>query len=58
MSAHARTAIVTGAGKRVGAVIAAALIADGWRVVAHVRRDGDAVPDGAVKVVADLAEAH
>jgi len=51
-----RTAIVTGAGKRVGAVIARALLADGWCVVAHVRHDGDAVPDGAVKVVADLAD--
>jgi NAD(P)-dependent dehydrogenase (short-subunit alcohol dehydrogenase family) len=51
-----RTAIVTGAGKRVGAEIARALIADGWRVVAHVRRDEDSVPDGAVKVVADLAD--
>jgi NAD(P)-dependent dehydrogenase (short-subunit alcohol dehydrogenase family) len=51
-----RTAIVTGAGKRVGAVIADALLADGWTVVAQVRRDGDSVPDGAVKVVADLAD--
>ena len=51
-----RTAIVTGAGKRVGAVIASALVADGWRVVAHVRRDGDTIADGAVKVVADLAD--
>jgi NAD(P)-dependent dehydrogenase (short-subunit alcohol dehydrogenase family) len=51
-----RTAIVTGAGKRVGALIAAALVADGWAVVAHVRRDGDDVPDGAAKVVADLAD--
>ena len=52
-----RTAIVTGAGKRVGAVIAEALITDGWQVVAHVRRDSDAAPDGAVKVVADLGDA-
>ena len=52
-----RTAIVTGAGKRVGALIAGALVADGWAVVAHVRRNGDAVPGGAVKVVADLADA-
>jgi len=48
---------VTGGGKRVGAGIVAALIADGWRVVAHVHREHDAVPDGALKVVADLAEA-
>jgi NAD(P)-dependent dehydrogenase (short-subunit alcohol dehydrogenase family) len=52
-----RTAIVTGAGKRVGRAIAEALLADGWTVVAHVRRDGDAVPDGAIAVAADLAEA-
>jgi NAD(P)-dependent dehydrogenase (short-subunit alcohol dehydrogenase family) len=51
-----RTAIVTGAGKRVGAAIAAGLIADGWCVVAHVHHDGDPVPDGAVKVVADLTD--
>ena len=51
-----QTAIVTGAGKRVGAEIARALIADGWTVLAHVRSDEDDVPDGAVKVVADLAD--
>jgi len=41
---QARTAIVTGAGKRVGAEIARALVADGWRVVAHVHHDDDKVP--------------
>lgn len=51
-----RTAIVTGAGKRVGAFIAASLVADGWAVVAHVRREDDAVPEGAIKAVADLAD--
>jgi NAD(P)-dependent dehydrogenase (short-subunit alcohol dehydrogenase family) len=51
-----RTAIVTGAGKRVGREIAAALLADGWAVVAHVHRDSDDVPEGAVKAVADLAD--
>ena len=51
-----RTAIVTGAGKRVGAVIAAGLIADGWTVVAHVHHDGDDVPAGAVKVIAELTD--
>jgi NAD(P)-dependent dehydrogenase (short-subunit alcohol dehydrogenase family) len=51
-----RTAIVTGAGKRVGAEIAAALLADGWAVLAHVHHDGDEVPAGATKVVADLAD--
>ena len=51
-----RTAIVTGAGKRVGAAIAAALVADGWTVVAHVHHANDPVPAGAEKVVADLAD--
>jgi NAD(P)-dependent dehydrogenase (short-subunit alcohol dehydrogenase family) len=50
----ARTAIVTGGGKRVGRAIAAALLDDGWRVLAHVHRDSDDVPDGATKVVANL----
>lgn len=50
-----RTAIVTGAGKRIGKVIAEALVADGWAVVAHVRREEDTVPDGTIKVVAELA---
>jgi len=50
-----KTAIVTGGGKRVGAGIVAALVADGWRVVAHVHDGADSVPDGAIKVVADLA---
>jgi NAD(P)-dependent dehydrogenase (short-subunit alcohol dehydrogenase family) len=51
-----RTAIVTGAGKRVGRVIAAALLDDGWKVVAHVHRESDSVPQGATKAVADLEE--
>lgn len=51
-----RTAIVTGAGKRVGGQIARALLADGWTVVAHVHHDEDETPDEAVKVVADLAD--
>jgi NAD(P)-dependent dehydrogenase (short-subunit alcohol dehydrogenase family) len=50
-----RTAIVTGAGKRVGRAIAQALLGDGWAVVAHIHHDGDDVPDGAVAVAADLA---
>ena len=54
---RAATAIVTGGGKRVGAAIVAALLGDGWRVVAHVHHDEDSVPEGAIKVVADLAEA-
>jgi NAD(P)-dependent dehydrogenase (short-subunit alcohol dehydrogenase family) len=52
-----RTAIVTGAGKRVGAEIARALLADGWTVIAHVHHASDQVPEGAAKVVADFAEA-
>jgi len=52
-----RTAIVTGAGKRVGRAIAEALLADGWAVVAHVHHDGDGVPEGALAVAADLSEA-
>lgn len=56
MQAHERTAIVTGAGKRVGAVIAAELLADGWSVVAHVHHGDDVVPDGATKVVAELTD--
>jgi NAD(P)-dependent dehydrogenase (short-subunit alcohol dehydrogenase family) len=52
-----RTAIVTGAGKRVGASIAQALLDDGWTVIAHVHHDEDQVAAGAVKVVADLAGA-
>lgn len=51
-----RTAIVTGAGKRVGAALAAALAADGWTVLAHVRRAGDSVPAGTIAVAAELAE--
>lgn len=52
-----RTAIVTGAGKRVGFEIAQALLADGWNVVAHVHHADDEVPEGAVKAVADLSDA-
>ena len=51
-----RTAIVTGAGKRVGAHIAEALLAQGWGVVAHVRRLEDRVPPGAAHAVADLGD--
>ena len=51
-----RTAIVTGAGKRVGAEIAAGLVADGWTVLAHVHHDEDTVPEGTVKVAAELGE--
>lgn len=56
MQNQARTAIVTGAGKRVGAVVAAELLADGWTVLAHVHHANDVVPAGATKVVADLVD--
>jgi NAD(P)-dependent dehydrogenase (short-subunit alcohol dehydrogenase family) len=56
MGMSEKIAIVTGGGKRVGAAIVGALLADGWVVVAHVHHDGDAVHEGAVKVVADLAD--
>lgn len=58
MTNDPRTAIVTGAGKRVGAVIAAGLVADGWKVVAHVHHAGDDVPEGAIKAVAELADVN
>lgn len=57
MMKRGSTAIVTGGGKRVGEVIARALVDDGWTVIAHVHREEDPVPEGAGRVVADLAEA-
>jgi NAD(P)-dependent dehydrogenase (short-subunit alcohol dehydrogenase family) len=51
-----KVAIVTGAGKRVGRILAEGLLADGWRVVVHVREPGDDVPSGALTVAADLAQ--
>lgn len=51
-----QSAIVTGAGKRVGAHIARALVGDGWEVFAHVRTEKDEVPAGAIRIVADLTE--
>ena len=56
MTTGQRTAIVTGAGKRVGADIARALIVDGWTVVAHAHNSADEIPEGAIAAVADLAE--
>ena len=55
-SASARSAIVTGAGKRVGAEIARALAEDDWTVIAHVHHNGDAVPENTHKAIADLAQ--
>ena len=56
MTTELRTAIVTGAGKRIGREIATALIGDGWRVIAHVHHLEDDVPDGSRKVVANLED--
>ena len=51
-----RTAIVTGAGKRVGREIAAALVEDGWSVIGHVHHASDELAAGVNKVVADLED--
>jgi NAD(P)-dependent dehydrogenase (short-subunit alcohol dehydrogenase family) len=51
-----RSAIVTGAGKRVGREIAAALSDDAWHVIAQVHHASDEVPEGATKIVANLEE--
>ena len=56
MTDELRTAIVTGAGKRIGREIAVALAKDGWCVIAHVHHLEDEVPKGATKVVADLQD--
>jgi NAD(P)-dependent dehydrogenase (short-subunit alcohol dehydrogenase family) len=56
MDRQARTAIVTGAGKRVGAAISRTLIDDGWTVIAHVHHERDDVPTGATKAIADLTD--
>jgi NAD(P)-dependent dehydrogenase (short-subunit alcohol dehydrogenase family) len=55
MDSRHSTAIVTGAAKRVGAVIARALLEDGWTVLAHVHDAGDTIADGMTRVAADLA---
>ena len=55
MTTDPRTAIVTGAAKRVGRAIAEALVADGWTVLAHCHHEDDEVPAGATRVAADLA---
>ncbi len=56
MTERQRTAIVTGAARRVGRAISEALLADGWRVVAQVRDEGDPVAEGATRVATDLAD--
>ncbi|HMI40240.1 MAG TPA: SDR family oxidoreductase [Sphingomicrobium sp.] len=57
MDSRNSTAIVTGAAKRVGAVVAEALQSDGWTVVAHVHHEGDTVGPGMTWVAADLGDA-
>lgn len=52
-----RTAIVTGAARRVGRALAAMLAENGWTVLAHVRSESDDAPPGTVKVAADLEDA-
>jgi NAD(P)-dependent dehydrogenase (short-subunit alcohol dehydrogenase family) len=51
-----RTAIVTGAGKRVGRKIAAALVEDGWSVIGHVHHASGDLPAGVTEAVADLED--
>ena len=55
---HQRTAIVTGAARRVGRALAARLVEDGWTVVAHVRAESDDGPPGSITVAADLEDEH
>jgi NAD(P)-dependent dehydrogenase (short-subunit alcohol dehydrogenase family) len=57
MATQPRTAIVTGAAKRVGRVIAEALLADGWTVITHAHDAHDEIPEGAIGVAADLTAA-
>jgi NAD(P)-dependent dehydrogenase (short-subunit alcohol dehydrogenase family) len=54
--AEDRTAIVTGAARRVGRAIAEGLLEAGWTVLAHVRKGSDGVPVGAAKVAVDLED--
>lgn len=54
---HQRTAIVTGAARRVGRALAAILVEKGWTVLAHVRAESDDGPPGTIKVTADLDDA-
>lgn len=56
MISEPATAIVTGARKRIGAVLARALLDRGWTVVAHVRSDGDEVQEGTIRAAADLRD--
>ena len=48
-----RTALVTGASSGIGRACAVALVSSGWRVLAGVRRPGDA-PEGTEEVLLDV----
>jgi NAD(P)-dependent dehydrogenase (short-subunit alcohol dehydrogenase family) len=52
-----RTALVTGASSGIGRACAVALVSSGWRVLAGVRRAGDA-PEGTEEVPLDVTEAE
>ncbi len=52
-----RTAIVTGASSGIGEACAARLARAGWRVLAGVRREGDA-PEGTEEVLLDVTDAE
>lgn len=56
MSEPRHTAIVTGAARRIGRMLAEALVARGWDVIAHVRTADDAGPAGCRTVAGDLAD--
>jgi NAD(P)-dependent dehydrogenase (short-subunit alcohol dehydrogenase family) len=52
-----RTAIVTGASSGIGQACAVRLVRAGWRVLAGVRREGDA-PEGTEEVLLDVTDAE
>jgi NAD(P)-dependent dehydrogenase (short-subunit alcohol dehydrogenase family) len=52
-----KTALVTGASSGIGQACAVQLVSSGWRVLAGVRRAGDA-PDGTQEVLLDVTDAE